>query len=186
MLALEKWLARLINLFTVIGAIALVLMMLHISADVLSTIVFNKPLPGTIPVVSQYDMIIVSFLPLALVERQSGHISVEVVTERLRPSVQNWLAFLATALGFVMFSAFTWRTWNEAVLKFNTGTFSYEQGVKVITWPTYFFLPLGTGLLALVLLYKLVRFLRRGPLFRTNDRFACDPESADVMMGEAP
>ena len=184
MYLLEKLLAHIINIFTFVAAVALVLMMLHISADVIATLLFNRPLPGTIPIVSQYYMIIVSFLPLALVERQAGMISVEVITEKLKPSVQQWLGFLATLLGIAMFSALTWRTWGEAGLKLDRGTFSYEQGVKILTWPTYFFLPLGTGLLVLVLTYKALRFLRRGPLCSVHDRFSCDPVAPQSSMGE--
>ena len=47
-------------------------MMLHITADVVGKFVFNRPLPGTIPIVSQYYMVIAAFLPLAMVEKLSG------------------------------------------------------------------------------------------------------------------
>ena len=49
----------------------------------------------------------------------------------------------------------TWRALIEAGRKYSVGTFSYEQGHKILTWPTYYIVPLGTGLLTLVLFYKL-------------------------------
>lgn len=170
----ERLLARIIDLFTLISAIALALMMIQITADVIGKNLFNHPLPGTISTVSQYYMIIVSFLPLALVERSNGHISVEVITEKLSMTVQQKLGFLATLLSAAVFAILTWRAFQEAITKYNIGTFIYEQGVKITTWPSYFLLPLGTGLMTLVLIYKAVRFIRKGEFFDTTAQFESD------------
>ncbi len=33
-----------------------------------------------------------------------------------------------------------------------------EQGIKVLIWPAHFMLPLGSGLLTLVLIFKLILY----------------------------
>ena len=47
-----------------IGGAALILMMLHIAADVVARYIFNAPLHGTVEIVSAYYMVAVVFLPL--------------------------------------------------------------------------------------------------------------------------
>lgn len=159
--------------YAVIGAVAIALMMLHITADVIGKFVFNRPLPGTIPIVSQFYMVIATFLPLAMVERANGHISVEIIVTHFPKRVQDFIAMLASALGTIIFALLTWRALIEAGRKYDVGTFSYENGHKVLTWPTYYIVPIGTALLTLVLFYKLACYFtghRDGP--ETGDDLA--------------
>ncbi|WP_319530186.1 TRAP transporter small permease [uncultured Cohaesibacter sp.] len=151
----DTLLRAIIAVYGAVGAAAIFLMMMHITADVIGKFVFNRPLPGTIPIVSQFYMVIAAFLPLAMVEKLTGHISVEVLYATFPKSVRGILTVLATALGVVVFAALTWATWGEAVKKFNIGAFSYEQGVKIPVWPSYFILPAGAGLLSLILFWRL-------------------------------
>ncbi|WP_456386030.1 TRAP transporter small permease [Profundibacter sp.] len=160
-----------ITAYCALGALAITLMMLHIAADVISTFVFNRPLPGTIPIVSQYYMVIATFLPLAFVERKAGHVSVEILVQRFPKKVQGALAAAAIVLGVVIFSLITWRAWLEAMKKHAIGTFSYEEAFKIPTWPSYYILPLGTGLMTVVMLYKLARYFIGGKDTYPTDAF---------------
>nr|WP_321507117.1 TRAP transporter small permease [uncultured Celeribacter sp.] len=175
----DKLLRGLIAAYGAIGAAAIFLMMLHITADVVGKFVFNRPLPGTIPIVSQYYMVIAAFLPLAMVEKLSGHISVEILYATFPRTMRGILTVFSTALGVVVFAALTWATWGEAVKKYQIGAFSYEQGIKVPIWPSYFILPAGAGLLALVLLWRLV-----AQLTRVEDPSALAPAAANDHMEE--
>lgn len=148
-------LAAVASAYAVIGAVAVALMMVHITADVIGKFVFNRPLPGTIPIVSQFYMVFATFLPLAMVERSNSHISVEIIVMNFPKRARDFFAMLATAVGAIVFGLLTWRSLVEAGRKYEVGTFSYEDGHKILTWPTYYIVPLGTGLLTLVLFYKL-------------------------------
>ena len=44
--------------------------------------------------------------------------------------------------------------WGEAGKAHDSGTFMVELGVKIITWPSYYLLPIGAGLMAIVLIYR--------------------------------
>lgn len=153
-----KTLGAVAGAYAVIGAIAVGLMMLHITADVIGKFVFNRPLPGTIPIVSQFYMVFATFLPLAMVERANAHISVEIIVVNFPKRIQDFIAMLASALGVIIFGILTWRALLEANRKYQVGTFSYEDGHKILTWPTYYIVPFGTALLTLVLFYKLACF----------------------------
>tara|TARA_A100001391_G_scaffold151462_7_gene109165 strand:- start:8111 stop:8689 length:579 start_codon:yes stop_codon:yes gene_type:complete len=159
MYRLGRWLSSLTDFTTLIGGLAIALMMLHITADVVLRFLFSSPIPGTITYVSNYYMVVAAFVPLAYAEKLDAHVSVEVVVERLPRRLQRHLAHWllpvsATVLGFM-----TVKTWDEAVTKFQSGAALVEGGTTIITWPGYFVLPLGLGLMVLVLVYKFLVYL---------------------------
>ena len=46
--------------------------------------------------------------------------------------------------------------WSESVKKFEKASFIVENGRQIPVWQAHFFLPIGFGLLACVLLYRVV------------------------------
>ena len=159
------------GLLGVIAGVALILMMLHIVADVAVRFLSFAPLPGTIEIVSAYYMVAVVFLPLALVERMNGHIVVELVTQYLPPRVQELVIASVGVLSALYFGAFTWQTWGDAAQKYNVGEMALGT-VAVTVWPTRFFVPVGCALITLLLLYKSVRLLGR-------DKFVLQRETGE-------
>ncbi len=152
-----------VSLATLIGVTAVALMMLHIAADVVAKYVFSSPLPGTIAIVSQYYMVAVVFIPLAFAERRNAHISVEMLVEHMPVVVQRRLNAASATFSAAVFGMLAWRGYGEAIRKHDTGSFIIEQGTRIDTWPAYYLLPLGTGLMVLTLLYKLGRYARGDP-----------------------
>jgi TRAP-type C4-dicarboxylate transport system permease small subunit len=151
-----KVLERVSTLVAWIGGVALILMMLHISVEVVARYVFNSPLHGTVEIVSAYYMVAVVFLPLAMIERLNGHIVVELVTQHLPRRAQSILIGLVALVSASYFAVFAWRTWGDALKKYAVG----EQAlgtVAITVWPTRFYLPIGCGLIVLVLMHKAVR-----------------------------
>ncbi len=65
------------------AAIALVAMMLQVSADVIAKLAFNAPLPLPSALVTEYYMVAVAFLPLAAGEYRQAHIHVDIFVQRL-------------------------------------------------------------------------------------------------------
>jgi len=155
-------LGRLIDATTLLGAIAVFLMMAHITVDVAGRFLFRSPLPGTLVFVSNYYMVAVAFLSLAYAERRDAHISVEILAERLSMGMQSGLSFASTMLSAGIFGILAWRGLGEAQTKHAMGSFMIEQGVRIPVWPSYYLLPFGAGLMFLVLIFKLVRYLRGG------------------------
>ena len=142
--------------FSLIAGVALVAMMVHINLDVLGRFLFNAPLPMTIEVVSAYYMVAVVFLPLAAIEWRDGHISVEIVTQFIGEGPQRLLLAITGLLAAAYFVAIAWRTWLVALEKYAVGEFL--TGVMALSiWPTRFLVPLGCGLIVLVLLIKAAR-----------------------------
>lgn len=160
---LDRWLERAINLTTVIGSIAVVLMMIHITVDVVGKFIFFQPVPATITLVSNYYMVVVAFLPLALAERRNSHISVEVLTEQFSMGLQRHLHGWTCLYSAVIFSLFTYRSMLDALDKYDLGSFIMEQGTKVPIWPGHFLLPIGAGLMVVMLLIRFVFYISGRP-----------------------
>ncbi|MBB3995170.1 TRAP-type C4-dicarboxylate transport system permease small subunit [Sulfitobacter undariae] len=155
MKAIGKAISWLISGLTSVAGILVVLLVCHVTIDVTMRFVFGHPLNATILYVSAFYMVGIAFLPLAAVEEKDGHIAVELLVERFPNKVQSLIAIFGTIITIVVAAAVAMRTGQEALAKYATGSYSIEAGGKVLTWPTYFVLPLGFGLMALVALWKL-------------------------------
>lgn len=151
-----RFLSMVTNLMTIIGGLAIALMMLHITLDIASRYILNSPIPGTISIVSYYYMVIAVFIPLAFAEQKDAHISVEVVTARLPMWIQHHLERFSFLLSAIVFSLLTVRTWEEAEKKRSFGASVIQGNDSIPVWITYYVLPIGCGLMALVVFYKLV------------------------------
>lgn len=141
-----------------------VLMMLHITLDVIFRAFLNIPLTGTITFVANYYMVFLVCLPLAFVERLDAHISVDVATSKLseksRHHLYGW-TYLFTA---VVFGVTAYATWLEATSKFAIRSFMIEKDWAISTWFGYFALPVGYALLSLYLLMKFFAYLTGQPI----------------------
>lgn len=175
MQTLSRVLARLVDAAAALAAIAVALMLLHVTFDVVGKLVFGTPIPGTIAIVSDYYMVAVVFLPLAFAERRDLHISVEVLAERLPRRAQAWLWIAGAALSAAVFVLLTWRGAEEALRKQETGTFIIEHDVRIDTWPAYYLMPLGAALMALALLWRVAGVLRGDPAPGSADAAGADP-----------
>lgn len=166
------------------GSVVVVLMIVHVTADVTMRYAFNSPLPATILFVSVFYMIAVAFLPLGAVEQADAHISVEIVHDLLAGWMQWLLRALAHLLSIVVFGALAWRTWDEAWTRFDTGSAAVEAGVRIPTWPAYFVLPFAFGLAVLVFAHKLVCHLtgrRTGFAGLGEGTVASEARAADAL-----
>lgn len=159
MFQIGKGLSWLSGFASVIGTICIILMMLHVTADVTMRFLFNMPLPGTITIVAHYYMIVVVFIGLGVAERQSAHISVEVVTDLLPKAAQGVIAVLAGLVTAGAFGLLMVRGWKEAMSKTAIGA-SIEQGSDMIpVWQSYWVLPLGAGLMVMIAVYRVLVLL---------------------------
>lgn len=157
-----------------VAGIALVLMMLHVVADVTMKYVFNLPIPGTLEIVAFYYMVAAVFLPLAYIELHGLHITVDLIYDRMPPAFQRIaLGFgLLCSIGF--FSILTYQTWFDAVESFEIGEIAMGA-VAVSLWPTRFFLPLGFGAIVIA---SMVRFV--GEVLMQKSLYETEPEDQAV------
>src|SRR5699024_11037366 len=97
-----------------IAGLVLVLMVVHVTLDVLGKYFFNAPLPGTAEIVASYYMIAAVFLPLAYIEVVNRPIMVEILYERLGLT-SRWLCWVIATICSILFYLFLAReSWYNA------------------------------------------------------------------------
>ena len=147
------------QVITLIGGAAIALMMIHITADIIARFFINKPLPGTITFVAHYYMIIAIFLPLAYTEQCRASISVELISGFFSAKMNKFVDMFGSL--FVSITAFliTYVSWGVALKNFSSKTSVMQGDFTIPTWPSYFILCFGAGLLGIYCLVKFLRYL---------------------------
>jgi TRAP-type C4-dicarboxylate transport system permease small subunit len=159
---IRKLIERPADALVALACLISIMMMLHIVADVFAKYLFNSPIDGTIEWVASYYMVALVFFPLAYVAYDEGHIIVELFTRRLSPGKLLRLDGIVAIVTFAYMAVFTWKTAEEAV--FRTAQLEiWETGSQNIpVWPSRWMIPIGCGVMAAYVLYRLVRDLRGG------------------------
>lgn len=156
MTALGRGLDRATYGLSLLGSLCVILMMLHIAAEVTLRYLFGITLAGTLVFVGNYYMIVVVFVPLALLELRGRHIAVDVVAQKFPAGVQRILAAGAKLLTAGVMGLLTIAAWEQALKKMQVGA-TVEQGTASIAiWPGYFIPVVGGGLMTLVALCRFV------------------------------
>ncbi|WP_226553782.1 TRAP transporter small permease [Celeribacter naphthalenivorans] len=150
----------LFNGLAMIAGLLLVVMMLHVSADVVMKLFFNNPIQGTLEVVSAYYMVIAVFLPLGLVEWTRSSITVDVFYG-LFPVWLKVICVVFSLLSMVLiYGMLSYHTWGTAMTSFARKDFLMGgASLEIITWPPRFALPIGFAAASLVSLWHLIAFL---------------------------
>ncbi|MAS42862.1 MAG: C4-dicarboxylate ABC transporter substrate-binding protein [Rhodobacteraceae bacterium] len=149
---------RLVTLAMIVAGIAVVLMMLHVSLDVLTRPFLSRPLPGTTLIVSDYYMVACAFLPLAYAQAMDGHISMDALAHLAPRRTQYHMAGVALLIAVVVFALLTWTATHDALTKYRINSFSIEFGTRIPTWPSYFLLPAGCALMTLISALRLLEY----------------------------
>ncbi|MFV0244355.1 MAG: TRAP transporter small permease [Qingshengfaniella sp.] len=150
---LNRILSFLENIAIVISASALILIMVSITADAFGRYFLNKPFQGQYEFTSLYLMVILTFLGLAKIQAQGGHISVPVMrtmVARLPGKPAERITALAAALAFAFI---TIKTGEEALHKIAARSTTFGA-IQFPTYLSYCWVPVGTGLLTLRLAYQ--------------------------------
>ena len=156
---LLKWLEVPIHIFMGLALLGGFLMMIHISADVAGR-ALGRPVLGTDEIASGYYMIMVAYLPWALVTRKDQHIVVELFTLKLPPRALAWLDIAVKLLTLGYVAIFTWQTWLRALRQMTLGEAIQVGGSYLAVWPSRFVLPAAGGLMVLYLIVRVARDTR--------------------------
>ncbi len=107
---LKKGIRTLNHFIGSVSACFLIPLMLITAADVLTRDLFNTPIPGTLEL-SQYLLAVFILLGLAYTQQVKAHVSVSIITSRLRPPAQFILAIMTTLISLFVFSILVWQGW---------------------------------------------------------------------------
>lgn len=176
MLIINKWLDRILTILT---AIAVIAMMLHVVLHALMRFFFNSPLYGTNEIVAFWYLPVVALLGIPAAQLQKEHITVTLVVERLGNKAASAFKIFACVLGALVALGFAWFGFGEALENMAMGA---TAGVTdIITWPVYFLVPLVFVLVAALFILDIFVILRTGEPdvdLVTGERIDQAPEDA--------
>lgn len=149
---------------SLVGAAAVVAMMLHISLDVTLRTLFRISMNTAPEIVARYYMTAIAFLPLGLLHLRGQMVSVELLDFITPPRVQRVQSGLIAALGAAVYAALAWEAWEKALSEARTGTLVEIGTYKMAVWHS-FFLP-AAGFTVAVLACVLVALATVWPSLR--------------------
>ena len=134
-----------------IAGIALVLMMVQMVVDVFMRNFFRSPIEGSLEIVSNYYMVAVVFLPLALVERRHEHITVDLFVNMMPPVMQRLVRIIGYIVCSIFFGLLTYQTGIDALEAWERNELLMSS-IFIILWPAKLLLPIGFGLMLIQVL----------------------------------
>ncbi|MFD1697361.1 TRAP transporter small permease subunit [Roseibium aestuarii] len=153
--ALIRWINNAVMAFACLFG---VLMMAHITVDVVVRFFFGGQLIGTLEIVSFYYMVIIVFLCLGFVELRGEHIRVDLFAQMMPKAIQLALYVFACLLGLIFFGLLFWQSTRDAI----SSTGRAEEAMSNFTfyiWPARWALPVGFGAVWLAVLSNLLKSL---------------------------
>ena len=120
--ALTQAASRIARVLALLGAIAVVVMMLHICLDVVLRNLFRYSFSSTNAMVARYYMVPLAFLPLAYIELRDEMVSVELIDSFLPPWLRQLSDALVAAIACGIYGTLAWATWGSMVSNWRRGT----------------------------------------------------------------
>ncbi|MCW1934985.1 TRAP transporter small permease [Pararhodobacter zhoushanensis] len=155
---------HLMRVLFLLGSAAVVLMMLHIGVDVLARALMGRPTVGMVETVTNYYMIAVCFLPLAFVQVEGGHLTVDSFTQALPGPALRIVTIGALLVAAGITGLLTWHSAISAIHKTQTGEYTDLSVVDFPLWPARWLLVLGYGATFVTLCLQIILGLAGRPL----------------------
>lgn len=152
----DRVIERVSNAFAVISGILIVLMALIASYGVIRRYVFESPEPYSYEL-SMMFLLWTFVLALAYLEKLDSHLRVDffvvLLPKRIRTFFLNVVGPLA---GFIFCAVLTWEGWTVAMYSLEIGEKSMSIWA-IPLFPVKIVVPIGYGLLCIVLLLKIIQ-----------------------------
>lgn len=151
----RNWLERVSKGLAALGAAAVIVMMLSISADVLARKIWGKPIPGVVEI-NELFMVIIIFLGLGITQIMDRNVRMDAGIARLSPRTRHRLHIFTTAVAIGIVSLLLLETGKEALESVATREFRFGS-IPFPLWPSKLSVPIGSAMLLLVLAVDLLR-----------------------------
>jgi TRAP-type C4-dicarboxylate transport system permease small subunit len=143
----------------VIGSIAVLAMMIVITANIAGRIFFKAPILGAIEIAGLTGAVLAA-VALPYTEWEHRNVVVEVIANLFPPRVRGFMDALTLLISLLGVGVLSWAMFNEA---FHAASFAEKTLVlRAPTPPFKFIWAIGTLLLFIVILRNIVAAIRRG------------------------
>jgi TRAP-type C4-dicarboxylate transport system permease small subunit len=177
---LAVWITRVNLTCGFLSGVAMLLMMVAGTADILSSNLDKVGLPSK-PVPAAFEfmatmMVVVVFLAIPLAQARRSHIQVELVLNMLPTGLRKTLEIVHHILSAVLFAFIAWFGWRAGLHAFDVGEFAAGL-INYPIWPARLVLAFGASLMTVQCLFDLAAVF--SARFSTEDR-PSHPESTLV------
>ncbi|PHQ14515.1 TRAP transporter small permease [Marinobacter profundi] len=152
------WLKKISNGAAVAVGAVTVLMMLHVTAEVLLRVLFGMHIPGTMEVVTYYYMVAAVFVGIFSCTTDDVHVRVDVVAQFLRGSVRRAVDGIGVVAMTVYFAIFSYGLYLQAVRSWKRQETVDAIVAELSIWPSRWLAVIGVFLALLASLHWLYRF----------------------------
>lgn len=153
----DRWFFQLESLLNLAGGVAIFLLVLLATTNVLGRWLLSSPIDGYIDWVEQ-AMAFIAFLGIAYTQRLGGHIRMDMLVGQLR---RRWLWFtelLTTSLMLLLTLILIYGSYLHFLRAYSIGDSSLDINLPI--WPAKLVVPVALTVLALRLLIQIWGYLR--------------------------
>jgi len=147
---LESFHRRLYGLILVVAGAMVVLMMVHVCAEVFSRNFVKHQLFATIETVSNYYMVAITYLCISLAQISGEHIEMSLIMSTRSERTQKVAMILGAVLTVIVYGGMAFVSAADAVSKTHIGTYVPVGTSQFSIWPAFWLLPIGFALMAIV------------------------------------
>jgi TRAP-type C4-dicarboxylate transport system permease small subunit len=156
--SLEHILSPVMSSVGFIGSSVTALAMLLIVADVFGRRFFNQPITGTLEI-NEFMLVIITFCTIAFCQFIKGHITIDILVERLSQKTQNLIDTIIYVFYLIISALLSWQLYVQAFTILKQQTTSGTLQIPV--YPFAFIAAIGCTLLCLVVLMHLFMYLTK-------------------------
>jgi|YelNatPaOPRAMG01_1025707.scaffolds.fasta_scaffold289764_1 TRAP-type C4-dicarboxylate transport system permease small subunit len=121
---IDRSILKISRLFNYIGVCVILVMMFFTASDVLLRYIFNAPIEGAYEAIEL--MMAISFcFGIAYTQRQKGHVSVDLLVQRLNERKKAGLKFIVSLISFFLCLLITWQSFLKANVTFLSKEYTY-------------------------------------------------------------
>ncbi|MFA6265110.1 MAG: TRAP transporter small permease [Pseudolabrys sp.] len=128
-----------------------------IDANALTRKLFNWPLPAALEI-TQALLVGAIMLPFAFTQLKRQHVSTVFLTSNLSPTTRRWLHLLWSIVGFLLFAAVTYGTYQYALRSYRMNEQIWGAAIQFAIWPAKMAVSLGTLLITVQFLLDAIGF----------------------------
>lgn len=155
---IEKIIFPISKAINALGVGAMVFVMLFTVLDVTLRKAINQPILGTYEIV-EFAMVLIVFLGIAYTQKEKGHVSIELLTEKFPQKVQAYLQIIMYLICFCFWLLISIASVIQAKVQWQGGNFSATLFIP--TYPFVLAVGIGSFVMALVLLADIIREIQK-------------------------
>lgn len=154
---IDKILERFLSILDGIASIAIFVIMILITADVLSRLLLNKPFVGTAEIVSSI-IIIVCFTEIPYVAVKGAHVRTTMLYDKVGVKGKLVIDILAAVLGILVYAFIIKASWGNLLHAVSIGEAEIAGSFHVTTVPGRLAIVFGSAMMILEFMDQIMKY----------------------------